>query len=154
MELTIRRMRPDDLASLHALLSDGEVMRFIEPVFTQEKTRLFLESSGLCPEPLILAVEDGAGFAGYVIYHRYDEDSMELGWVLSRAVWGRGYAQELTSRLAAMAHGMGKDAVIECAPEQDTTRHIALKAGFFYVGMNDGCCVFRRAAGERALQIS
>lgn len=154
MELTIRRMRRDDLAPLHALLSDSEVMRFIEPVFTLEKTLLFLESAGLCTDPLIFAVEDGGDFAGYVIYHSYDETSMELGWVLSRAVWGRGYAQELTARLAAMAHAEGKSAVIECAPAQETTRHIAQKSGFVYTGMSDGCCVFRRAAGDRAKPVS
>ena len=51
---------------------------------------------------------------GYVIYHAYDPDSMELGWVLSRDCWGKGYASQLTDRLVELAHRAGKTAVIEC----------------------------------------
>ena len=35
-------------------------------------------------------------FIGYVIYHTYDETSMELGWVLDRKEWGKGYASAIT----------------------------------------------------------
>ena len=61
-------MTEADLEPLHRLLSDPEVMRYLEPPFSREQTRAFLERAGLTPEPLILAVDDG-GFAGYVIWH-------------------------------------------------------------------------------------
>ena len=39
---------------------------------------------------MIWAVEDARKvFIGYVIYHTYDETSMELGWVLDRKEWGK-----------------------------------------------------------------
>ena len=82
--LRARRMTEADLEPLHRLLSDPEVMRYLEPPFSREQTRAFLERAGLTPEPLILAVDDG-GFAGYVIWHPYDDVSMELGWVLTAA---------------------------------------------------------------------
>lgn len=41
-----------------------------------------------------------------------------------------------------------KNLVIECVLQQETTRHIALKKGFVYVGNCDGLDVFiRRVAG-------
>ena len=141
--MLIRRMKKSDLMPLYRLLSDEKVMEHIEPVFDQAKTEGFLERAGLCAEPLIWAVEDGGAFAGYVIYHDYDETSREIGWVLLPEHWGRGLATGLTKELVQRAFSEGKDAVIECAPAQEVTKHIALKLGFKYIGQRDSCEVFR-----------
>ena len=90
--LHIRRLTAEDLEPLHRLLSDPAVMRYLEPPFTRAQTEAFLQKAGMGREPLIWAVEDGRGFAGYVIYHPYDETSMELGWVLASDRWGGGGA--------------------------------------------------------------
>lgn len=136
-------MKKTDLMPLFRLLSDEKVMEHIEPVFDLGKTRAFLESAGLCTEPLIWAVEDDEAFIGYVIYHDYDETSREIGWVLCPEHWGKGYATELTKELMKRAFADGKDTVIECAPAQEVTKHIALKLGFKPDGQRDGCEVFR-----------
>ena len=136
-------MKKTDLMPLFRLLSDEKVMEHIEPVFDLEKTRVFLERAGLCNEPLILAVEDNGVFLGYAIWHDYDETSREIGWVLSPEHWGKGNATKLTQELMQRAFADGKDAVIECAPAQEVTKHIALKLGFKYIGQRDGCEVFR-----------
>ena len=44
--LYIRKMVPDDLEPLFKLLSDPEVMRFLEPPYTLGQTREFLEKNG------------------------------------------------------------------------------------------------------------
>lgn len=145
MELNIRRFEESDAEALYDLLSNAEVMRFIEPPFSEEKTRAFLAEAGLSEPPLIYAVDDENGvFAGYVIYHAYDSDSMEIGWILRRDLWGRGFASSLTGKLVEKARLDGKSAVIECAPEQAASRRIAEKLGFAYTGISDGLCVFRR----------
>ena len=141
--MPIRKMKKSDLMPLFRLLSDEKVMEHIEPVFDLEKTRVFLERAGLCNEPLILAVEDNGVFLGYAIWHDYDETSREIGWVLSPEHWGNGNATKLTQELMQRAFADGKDAVIECAPAQEVTKHIALKLGFKYIGQRDGCEVFR-----------
>ena len=141
--MLIRKMKKSDLMPLYRLLSDEKVMEHIEPVFDLEKTEAFLESAGLCAEPLIWAVEDDGAFIGYAIYHDYDETSREVGWVLCPEYWGKGVATELTKELTQRAFADGKDAVIECAPAQEVTRHIALKLGFKPIGQRDGCEVFR-----------
>lgn len=141
--MLIRKMKKSDLMPLYRLLSDEKVMEHIEPVFDPEKTRAFLESAGLGDDPLIWAVEDDGAFIGYAIYHDYDETSREIGWVLCPEHWGKGVATELTKELMQRAFADGKDAVIECAPAQEVTKHIALKLGFKPIGQRDGCEVFR-----------
>lgn len=143
--LTVRRLRGTDLENLHALLSNPQVMRYLEPPYTYGQTKAFLQEAGLAPTPLIYGVEDREGrFIGYVIYHGYGEDSVELGWVLSPREWHKGYAGELTRLLLKDARGKYAYAVIECAPEQEATKRIALKNGFQYTGIEDGCEIYRR----------
>lgn len=144
MSLAIRRMTENDLGPLAELLSDARVMRYLEPPFSLEQSCTFLDEAGLSEPPLIYAVEDGSGFVGYVIYHDYDESSVEIGWVLATRAWGQGYATELTRVLLGWAQAAGKDVVIECVPEQVATRRIAERFGFSLVGERDGLVVFRR----------
>ena len=142
MNLTIRKMAPQDLEPLHILLSDPEVMKHLEPPFTREQTAAFLQA-GLSDEPPVFTVEANGTFIGYVIYHPYDEGTMGLGWVLLPEYWGKGYASALTRQMTEMAAREGKKPVIECDPGQETTRHIALKAGFIPAEKRDGLDVYR-----------
>lgn len=143
-DLTIRKMRRTDLTPLHALLSDPEVMRHIEPPFSSEKTEAFLQEAGMAEPPLIYAVDDGEGrFIGYVIYHGYEEDSVEIGWVLNRSAWGHGHAQALTALLIEKARNEKKNVVIECSPEQTVSQHIAVRNGFACCGCSEGLQLYR-----------
>lgn len=146
MDLTVRRMEEDDLGPLAELLSDACVMRHLEPPLSPERARAFLEAAGLADPPLVYAVEDGGGFAGYVIYRDYDETSVEIGWVLAPRAWGRGCATELTSTLLDWARSAERDVVIECVREQAASRRIAARFGFVPAGERDGLLVFRRPA--------
>ena len=93
--------------------------------------------------PWVYAVQEDEHFIGYVIYHDYDEDSVEIGWVLSPEYWGRGYASELTDRLISWARKARKGIVIECVPEQAATAHLATQKGFRLEGISDGLAVYR-----------
>ena len=147
--LRLRTMRRGDLDELYALLSDAEVMRWLEPPFTREQTERFLEQAGLSEPPLIYAAESAAGeFLGYAIYHDYDERSRELGWVLKCSAWHKGYADEMTDLLTALARREGKNAVIECVPEQTASAHIARSHGFSREGSANGLDIYRRHCKE------
>ena len=123
--LHIRRFQPDDLADLFKLLSDKEVMRYLEKPYTLKRTEQFLQEAGLHKHPLIFAVEDMCGnLIGYIIYHPYDESSYEIGWVLYKTEWRKGYAQELTEAMLCDAKQKRKNLVIECVPEQESTKRI------------------------------
>ena len=78
--LSIRRMNEGDADALYGVLSDPEIMKYLEPPYSREATVQFLHDAGMCEPPLVWAVDDARGrFIGYVIYHKYDEHSMELG---------------------------------------------------------------------------
>ncbi len=141
--MIIRRMTIEDLESLYGLLSDPQVMQFIEPPYTKEQTVLFLHNAGLSDPPLVYAVEENDTFIGYVIYHDYDEGSVEIGWVLYPEYWGKGCASQLTKHLIEMAYSSGKNIVIECDPHQEASKHIAMKYGFEYQGSVDNLDVYK-----------
>ena len=143
MDITIRKMRPGDADALYRLLSDPAVMRYLEPPFDRAQTEDFLRRAGLAEPPLVYAAEENGDFIGYVIYHAYDEQSVEIGWVLLPDYWGRGYASALTERLIGRARQEQKSVVIECAPAQAATKRIAVKKGFRACGNCDGLAVYR-----------
>ena len=143
MNITIRRMQPGDADALYRLLSDPEVMRYLEPPFDRAQTEDFLRRAGLAEPPLVYGAEENGNFIGYVIYHAYDAESVEIGWVLFPEYWRRGYASALTDRLINRARQEQKSVVIECAPAQAATRRIAVKKGFRACGICDGLAVYR-----------
>lgn len=144
-ELTIRKMNMGDTEALYELLSNAAVMEFLEPPFSRAKAIRFLRENGLSSPPRVLAVDDENGvFIGYVIFHDYDDFAIEIGWVLKPEVWGMGLAAQLTAELIWAARKQGKDAVIECAPEQLASKCIALRFGFTYAGRIDGLDLYRR----------
>ena len=127
--LRVRPFCEQDAPALHEILSDAVVMRWIEAPYDLEQTVLFLRRCGLCFPPLMYAVVEKAGdrLIGQLIWHPWDESSMELGWILRRDRWGRGLASELTE---AMLRESDRDVVLECAPEQGATKRIAERFGF------------------------
>lgn len=143
--LKIRKFTNNDLRDLYSLLSDEDVMEFIEVPFSWEKTANFLNSVALIDSPLIYAVEDfNQKFIGYVIFHEYDKDSFELGWILNKGDWGKGYANELTKAFIKISSKIGKNLIIECDPTQEISKRIAMKYDFEFLGESDGCSVFKR----------
>lgn len=144
--LSVRKFRVGDLKNLYELLSDPQVMRWIEPPYTLEQTESFLNEIALKEPPVLYAVEDKAGsFIGYIIFHPYDADSWEAGWLLKKQFWNQGYAKELLDAMihAALAFHQIKYLVLECHPNQDVTKHIALSAGFEFTGNENGCVVYQ-----------
>lgn len=98
--LKIRKFTNNDLRDLYNLLSDEDVMEFIEAPFSWEKTANFLNSVALIDSPLIYAVEDfNQKFIGYVIFHEYDKDSFELDWILNKGDWGKRICQWINKSL-------------------------------------------------------
>ena len=79
MNITIRRMQSSDADALYRLLSDPMVMRYLEPPYDRAQTEAFLRRAGLAEPPLVYAVQEDEHFIGYVIYHDYDKDSVEIG---------------------------------------------------------------------------
>ena len=141
--LIVRRFKEDDAKQLHLVLSDAEVMKYIEKPFTLKQTEEFIKDAGMISQPLVYAVvwKKSETVIGHLIWHKYDEKSMELGWIISSDFWGKGIATELTE---AILQNSEHDVIIECSENQAVTRHIAEKFGFELVNQADGLLVYRR----------
>lgn len=137
--LVIRALLSDDEGPLHEVYSDPEVMRYLEPPFTRQQTHEFVEKKPV----FALALRESGQVIGHVVWHLCDESSYELGWVIGRAYWGKGYACEVTQALMAQALGRQCNIVIQCHPEQAVTRHIAEKFGFYDLGLENGLQTYR-----------
>ena len=146
-DYTIRRFCQEDADGLHAILSDTPVMRWIEAPYSAEQTRVFLQGKGLVNPPAVYALADSEDrIVGQVIFHPYDEDSWELGWIIARSRWGRGLATAVTKALILRCRESGvKYCVIECVPEQIATARVAEKCGFSPAEQADGLLRYRLA---------
>ncbi len=148
----LRKMSCDDAQDLYSVLSDGEVMKYIEPPFDMDKTLEFIKTAGLCDPPLVLAVEwkETGRVIGHAVFHPYDKSFYEIGWILHRDYWGKGIAQELTAALTARAGELkAVGCVIECDLRQTASGRIALKNGFAYEGHSGGLDIYRKYLKER-----
>ena len=142
----IRRFTEQDAADLFEVLSCDEVMQYIEPPFDLVQTRDFIKEAGLCEPPMVYALVWKANekVIGHVIFHPYEEDSYEIGWIIGKDHWGKGIASEVTTGLIEYAKTLKlRSCIIECDPMQAATIHIAQKHGFRYTGEDDGCSVYR-----------
>lgn len=102
--LVLRGWREEDVGPFHALCNDPEVMRYLGPLQNREMiTAAVGRMQGFQSDPgycfwAIERVEDGAflGFCGLKPgpEHTPLHGHVEIGWRLSRAAWGRGYARE------------------------------------------------------------
>lgn len=142
----IRNFRLEDTKDLYEVLSDAEVMKYIEPVFDMEKTVSFIKNAGLCEPPLVYAVEykKTEKVIGHLIFHSYKNNDYEIGWILNRNYWGKGIADELTKALVQYAKKAGMESlVIEFDENQSASRNIALKNGFCYEEKTDDLEIYR-----------
>lgn len=142
----IRNFRQEDGKDLYEVLSDAEVMKYIEPVFDMEKTTDFIKNAGLCEPPLVYAVEilETERVIGHLIFHSYEKSDYEIGWVINRNYWGMGIADELTKAIVEYSKEADIESlVIECDENQAASKNIALKNGFVYQGKTDNLEVYR-----------
>ena len=149
--LTIRPFTMEDTDALFSMLSDPEVMRFIEPPYTRQQTAAFITDQLRAEVPQAYALTDRAtgDVLGQIIWHPHDSEAYELGWILARGHWGKGYATEITHALLNIAWSELKDVVIQCTPEQTAASSIALKNSFFFLGVENGLQVYRFVSKTR-----
>lgn len=67
----------------------------------------------------------------------YPPDQIEVGYLLKRSAWGRGYATEICKRLLRFAFEQTKlDVVVACTdPENAASQHVLRKSGMYDYGM-------------------
>ena len=144
----IRDYLESDLKGLQEITGDPELMKEMDHPYTVEETEEFLRRYGLNDPPYVYALEDAETkkLAGHIIFHPYDEDSYETGWVIHPSYQGIGLAQKCTEQLIqeGMRNGIRRF-VMECTAANRASRHVIEKCGFEYSGTgDDGLLVFRK----------
>jgi len=121
----IRNFNESDVYTLYCILSSPKVMEYIEPPFTEEKTKLFIENNKLI---------------GHVIFHEYDSKRYEIGWIISEEYWNQGIADEITKSLIDFARKkLIHSLIIECDSRQNKTIKLAVRNGFKLISDKELC---------------
>jgi ribosomal-protein-alanine N-acetyltransferase len=92
--LRLRRARADDLAALHAVLSDARAMRYWStlPHTDIEETRAWL--GGMIAAPAEISDDFVVEYRGQVIGKAGFYRLPEIGFILHPSAWGQGLARE------------------------------------------------------------
>lgn len=77
----IRNFCKEDIDDLYEVLSEQEVMIYIESAFDRARTKEFIQAAGMCEPPLVYAVvwKLTGKVIGHVIFHPYEEVAYEIG---------------------------------------------------------------------------
>ena len=141
--LRLREMVPADLDFVATMLADPEVTHYYERQFTRDEANVWLDRQlnryANDGHGLWLVVERETGSAvGQVGLAMQDVEGVrrpEIGWLLHRPFWGKGYATEagLATRDAAFTR-WGYPAVISLirpvnTPSRQVAERLGMRAG-------------------------
>jgi RimJ/RimL family protein N-acetyltransferase len=137
--LRLREMVPDDIGFIATMLADPEVTRYYERTFTRadaeawlgrQRTRYAQDGHGLW---LVLERDSGnpIGQVGLAMQEVEDRRQAEIGWLLHRPFWGKGYATEAgaATRDAAFARWRYPEVISLIRPVNEPSRRVAERIG-------------------------
>lgn len=143
--LALREWRPEDADALYVLMSDPEVMRYVDVGRPWESVARVSEWI----EKLVMSYRT-RGFSRWAVVEREGglvvgscgfvplpwSGEIDVGYMFRRDRWGRGYAGEITA--AALRYGFERygfrEVVASIAPENAASRRVLEKLGFAYRG--------------------
>nr|WP_316617263.1 GNAT family N-acetyltransferase [uncultured Ruminococcus sp.] len=135
-----------DSACAYAMNADNARLMVYLPKESRDEVRDFLrsaESEWQKPQPDICefaVLRDGEHIGGMTMYFEGDYTRGELGWIIRRDCWGKGYAVEAAKGL--MEHfrkTMGLDRFIaHCDSENTASKRVMEKLGMHYVETHGG----------------
>lgn len=133
--LVLRPLVSDDADGLHAVLSDEETMRYwaTPPHEAIAETRDYVAGNAEQDQWLTWAITEGGGPAlGWVVLSAHRDGVRELGYILHRDRWGRGYVGEAAA--AVVDHGfavMGLRRIFaDCDPDNVGSIRVLERLGF------------------------
>ena len=111
--LFLRAFREEDFAAVHSWAGDGEALQYMRfGPNSEEETRAFLRQAIAetraedCRNFHFIAVLRTTGEPiGEAALMRHGEDLADLGWILHRSYWKRGYGAEIGKALLEVGFG-------------------------------------------------
>lgn len=138
--LVLRQLELDDSDALFKTLSDDHVMRYWSngPHQTVNETRAYIVwNADAQADHLCWAITtDGAAAMGWVILIPRRKANFELGYILGRDYWRKGYLTEAANAVLNYAFGeMGARRIMaDTDPDNDASIALLGKLGFRKVG--------------------
>lgn len=135
----LRRLRATDFDNMRLLESDPEVVQFtpMRVPQSEQQTQDRLNSQikkqrELDPFGIWLSEEkQGGDCIGWFMLFPVEDKVVELGFMLSRAKWGQGFATEVSQLLIDFAQKNGVSRVTaRTSPVNNASIHILEKSGF------------------------
>lgn len=129
--LTLRPADIGDLQSTHAYASDLENTRFMMylPYASLEETaRMLRDAEAEWQKPLPERYEfaillEGMHIGGITLYMQEDRSEAELGWVLHKEYWRRGYVTEAAQVLISFARELGVRRIFACCDSENVASY-------------------------------
>jgi RimJ/RimL family protein N-acetyltransferase len=139
--LVLQPLSENDLEPWAEVMADAEARRLLhtpEPVADGERVTaglrrwvsLFREPVGMYTAT-VAATGEAAGFVGFVPRELPWGDEIELGWLLLRRAWGRGYTTEAARALRPLVPGR---VISLIRVEHDASANVARKLGMSIEG--------------------
>lgn len=142
--LILRRFEAGDEEALYAFLSDAEVVKW-EPYrpIAREEAKDALGSRMETDEMIAIVLKENQQVIGNVYLGERPFFAKELGYLLNRAYWGRGYATEACRAVVEKAFEEGMHRVYaECDPGNEKSWRLLERLGFVREGHLHGNVYF------------
>lgn len=130
--LILRLFESGDEAALYAYLSDKEVVKW-EPYapITRDQIGEVLRERMASDEMIAIELKENHTVIGNVYLGKSAFRARELGYLLNRAYWGRGYATEACTAAVEKAFADGAHRVYaECDPGNEKSWRLLERLGF------------------------
>ena len=146
--IALRRFSENDLDAICAMEADPAVMAMTGPGRAQSrqesKSRLAKILAFRDPRPYTgywagIEASSGQLVAWYMLLPVVDKpETFEIGFMLRRDSWGKGYASEITQPLLEMIElNKGIRVIANTLPENEASRKVLLGRGFKEVASED-----------------
>lgn len=159
--LTLRPLCKDDVDAVHKYASDCENTRFMIrlPNLTVEETQAFLTKVDAQwvkdnPEFYEFAVLLRNDLIGHVGIYLQSLDVAEIGWIVDKAYWGRGYATEAAQAVMDFAQKQLhlRKIIAQCDYRNVASQRVMQKLGMSLV--DDGGARFYPKRNETARELT
>jgi RimJ/RimL family protein N-acetyltransferase len=132
--LILRPITPTDWAAIHRYMSDPAVTRWLpEGVLGEPAARAFaVKNAGEAATAIAVIERETDEFVGHMVFHPwFVHATHEIGWVISAAHQGRGFATEAARALLSHAFGALQchRVIATCQPENPASWRVMEKLG-------------------------
>ena len=159
--LALRPVTMADLASTHAYAGNLENTRFMMflPDADEAETALHLREAveqwrmeTPARYEFAVCLADGRHIGGVTLYMQEDRTVAELGWVLHRDYWRRGYVTEAAEAVMRFARSLGVRRIFACCDSENVASYrTMLKLGMTLV-KDDGVRTNRSMGDEQRVE--